>query len=434
VSDSVETVDTTSPEAAPVAPAGLRLDSIAFANFRGFAQLQVSLDPQVTVVFGENASGKTNLLSGIARLLAGLFQKAPFNLKSSDAHEAEVFADHIPRRRWPVVVSATGALDGQPVSWSRSLPSESSHTSNAEVRELRERFKLLLASDRPWPVVARYGTERLHNRVRDVKRRRPSLRQRFDGYTDCLDPRSNEQQVLQWLFEMYLYRLTHQPSPAYDGVEALLRALVWREDESGERIALTTVEMTMPDGYPLLRFEDGGALRWEEFSDGYATFVGMAVDIARRCWILNGGVLKDPIRETDGVVLVDELELHLHPRWQARAMEGFLSAFPRVQFVVTTHTPLVLAGVKNHQVRELREGRLDASYAHVYGNDPNTTLTETQGAKIRPAWVVTALEQIADHVHRRRWDDARSGIEALEKHWGMDHPEIIRLRSWLEPR
>ena len=92
-------------------------------------------------------------------------------------------------------------------------------------------------------------------------------------------------------------------------------------------------------------------------SDGERAFIGLFTDIARRMCLLNPQFGDKIISETEGVVLVDELEAHLHPAWQKKIVKGLQAAFPKVQFIVTTHSSEVLREVAPQQILLHQEGK-----------------------------------------------------------------------------
>jgi len=83
-------------------------------------------------------------------------------------------------------------------------------------------------------------------------------------------------------------------------------------------------------------------LPFSYLSDGFRNMVAMVADIAVRCASLNPQFKGDAARNTPGVVMIDEIDLHLHPKWQRRVVNDLLNAFPKIQFVATTHSPFVI--------------------------------------------------------------------------------------------
>ena len=88
-----------------------------------------------------------------------------------------------------------------------------------------------------------------------------------------------------------------------------------------------------------MELEDGRSLPFDFLSDGMRNFVAMMADIAHRCVLLNPQLQDRALTETSGVVLIDELDLHLHPAWQKKVLNSLLTIFPKIQFIITTHSP-----------------------------------------------------------------------------------------------
>jgi len=409
----------------------LRVDALKVRNYRGFEALYMELHPEVTVLFGENGAGKSNVLAALATLLSGLWQKAPHNIEPGDAYEPTGFGAFMRHGRYPVSLNARVVLRGGVIEMGRERLSFDGRTTNAELKTARAGFaKILQGEGEPWPLIAWYGTQRLHDRARDSQRKRPKPSRREDGWVDCLDPRSSEEQLLQWWFEASLPKLQGDPSPAHDALVRALRAAVAQPQPDGSADRIDTIKLELPDGLPVFQFTSGRVVRWEDLSDGYHIFLGLIGDLARRAWTLNAGVLADPIARAEGVVLIDEIDLHLHPRWQMSVVEGLRSAFPRVQFVVTTHSPLVLASVQNDQVRCLSEGRLVERQALVHGRDPNSIYMD-QHVPLRPTWARARLQEIVTLIDADQREAAIRKLQELEQEWGGDDPELVRLRAWL---
>ncbi|HMV66620.1 MAG TPA: AAA family ATPase [Myxococcota bacterium] len=406
-----------------------RIDRVRMRHFRGFECLDLRLSAGVTVLYGDNGAGKSNAISALARLLGGLLQPAFGSLRATDAWEPEVPADASRQGRLPVELDAWGEASGAPMSWGRALHSLDGRVTNAELKPLRAWFTGLQSQRAAWPLIARFGPQRHHEVVYDTKRRRPSQAQRMDGYLDCLDTRSNVVQLLQWWYNVHYARLAQQPSRAYDVLERVMRIAAVAPTDAAAPDRVREIQISAESGLPIFRMESGRSIRWEHLSDGYRAFLGVIGDLTRRAWLLNGGVLDDPVEQAEGVVLIDEVDLHLHPRWQARVVPVLRSTFPGVQFVVTTHSPYVLAGVANDEVRELGDGRLLADTAYVQHRDPRTVLTHVQGAPARSPWASERLDRIAALLHARRHDEARRWVEELAIAWGEDDPEVLRLRA-----
>ena len=183
---------------------------------------------------------------------------------------------------------------------------------------------------------------------------------------------------------------------------------------------------------PVVRFENGHVAPWSELSDGYHLFIALVADIARRAVMLNEIDGADAPARVEGVVLIDEIDLHLHPRWQRLALPGLRKAFPRLQLVVTTHSPQVLSSVENRQVRRLFDGKLQAGNVFVEGRDTNAILREYMHTDDRDEGGVVELRRLHDAIDRGDAEQADRIYRELRVRWGDSDPALIRAKGFME--
>ena len=162
------------------------------------------------------------------------------------------------------------------------------------------------------------------------------------------------------------------------------------------------------------------------------TVIALVADIARRAVMLNQFDGADAPARVEGVVLIDELDLHLHPRWQRVALPGLREAFPRLQVVVTTHSPQVLSSAENRQVRRLVDGGLPEERVFVEGRDTNAILREhmdTEDRNGEGARDLQTLNELMDQGHRK---EAEELYRKLFARWGDLDPDLIEARVLLD--
>lgn len=141
-------------------------------------------------------------------------------------------------------------------------------------------------------------------------------------------------------------------------------------------------------------FKDSRSITFETLPMGYKRIFSIVLDIAYRSFILNDGV------ESEGIVLIDEIELHLHPTLQQEVLERLRKTFPKIQFIVTTHSPLVISNFKsdlNNKIISLEHDGNDysnKSIENIYGIDYNTGLTEIMGANYRKSSIDKLIDSI----------------------------------------
>lgn len=166
-------------------------------------------------------------------------------------------------------------------------------------------------------------------------------------------------------------------------------------------------------------------------SDGERSLLVIAMTIARRLSQLDPEIASSPQAAT---VVIDEVELHLHPKWQRAIVPSLLRAFPACQFIVTTHSPQVIGSISHSSVLILEDFALYSSSIPTHGRDSNAILEEIMGAPERDDASQEQLRKIARLLDDGELDAARPAIDELADRWGEDDREVIRLRTALEFR
>lgn len=167
-------------------------------------------------------------------------------------------------------------------------------------------------------------------------------------------------------------------------------------------------------------------------SDGYRGTLNLVADIARRMAMLNPA-LCDKVLEAPGVVMIDEIDLHLHPKWQAKILGDLADIFPNVQFIVTTHSPIVVASVPRENVRMLDDERaVVPPPVETYGHDSNSILAAILEASARPEALAALFETFYKDIDKGQYEAAGKVLDQIEEEIGNDDPELIAAKTTLE--
>ncbi|MDO9015918.1 MAG: AAA family ATPase [Deltaproteobacteria bacterium] len=194
-------------------------------------------------------------------------------------------------------------------------------------------------------------------------------------------------------------------------------------DYTGLRVQRDPLQFTV-------RKEGGETLNLDQLSAGEKGLLALAADIARRLAIAYPDS-PDPLAE-EGVVLVDEIELHLHPRWQRSVIGSLRRTFPRCQFIVTTHSPQVLSEVPTEAVVVTDRFAFVRPAAPTSGRDTNAILEEVMDTAARPAETQRALDAVSEAIDHEDYPAARAALDRLTAKLSEDDAEIVRLRGLLE--
>lgn len=365
--------------------------------YRRFEQFSIEFDRKLTVIAARNGQGKTTVLEAIASAMGpfvGAFDEARGqHLMQTDAHRRVVGVWPTNEPMYPVIVAAKLALDdGSYIAWSRRLNSgkKGAKTTTKEAAPLAQWGKALQEEVRrganvDLPVVAYYSSKRLWLSHKNYGLRNTGIlvQSRTAAYEESLTSTvSSFTQLELWMQRASLAALQSRVGQdANSGfeqwlagvsrtVDAVMAGEGWKEFKYS--IALEELSMVHPDH---------GEIPVSMLSDGVRAVISLVADLALRCVRLNPHLGESAPSASRGIVMIDEVDLHLHPAWQQRIVGSLREAFPQVQFILTTHSPQVLSTVERKNIRVVsREdnGHWHAStpYAEVKGLGSSVALNE----------------------------------------------------------
>ncbi|MDB5391487.1 MAG: inlA 2 [Planctomycetaceae bacterium] len=345
------------------------------ANFRGFERKQFEFRSSITVLIGNNATGKTSVIEALAVAL-GAFARGFDDAAPREFLDRDVHRQGGEQRPAPVSVRATGRCSGERVDWIRVLELQ-----NGKLIEREEMVAWSLA-------------QRLQRRVRDFEevtlpvftvfssQRRiqfldvESLEtfapvSRMHGYMDWQRPMEDLRSFELWLKTRVLetQQLGHPPVDLL-AVQAAVRLafqkavfpdFAARPPVSGSlpgsprehQCCLVSIDWNIRQNWPEAVFDKATRQRLSLLSDGQIGFLALVAEIARRSAVLNPHFGADAAAKSPGIVLIDELDLHIHPRWQRTLIDDLKRTFPRMQFVIATHSALIVQSLNAGEVINL---------------------------------------------------------------------------------
>ena len=165
-----------------------------------------------------------------------------------------------------------------------------------------------------------------------------------------------------------------------------------------------------------------------QLSDGEKNLLVMVADIARRLAIANPDPTKNAL-EGEGIILIDEIELHLHPQWQRDIIPRLTSTFPNCQFIVTTHSPQVLSNVKKENVFIVEDFQVYPADAYTFGRDSNSILSELMGVTERPVEIQNKLTECLYKIDDGQIEEAKILLHELSDLIGHNDSEIVKANT-----
>jgi len=417
----------------------MRIDRLTIRNFNGFDLREFHFDPHFNLVVGDNGTGKTTVLDALSVAIGSWFLgiRGYAQAVGIDQDEVRVIAyPHTDRftfeKQFPARIEATGQVLGRSLDWAREMGREGGRTTTGEAKALFEAAKqaeqaVQAGTGITLPLLCSFGTERLWFETQHKKSNRKEINSRskpsrLDGYVDCLYFEIQESALLDWIRDEV-------------SVSEQLRK---------ETIALRVVRSAITnclEGATHLyydhRYKDivinigqYGAQLFRNLSDGQRIMLTLVGDLARRATILNPQLEERALVETPGVVLIDELDLHLHPKWQRNVIHDLKKSFPSVQFIVTSHSPQLIGEARPNEIRLLDDNRVSEP-TRSFGIDSSRILAEVMHASPRDVGVGDLLSKLSILIDKEEFDDARKVLEELETKLGSEDPEIARAHSMM---
>jgi len=446
----------------------MRLRRVKLTNFRCFERLEVSLSPDLTVLVGNNAAGKTALLDGIAyalsRVLTCLLGIEGKNLRHEDikrvqqnARNASKIAQH--ETEAPFVQVEAETTDG--IRWSRTLKRDLSEQTAADVpdsvgdKPLFESLDRIIhaineGGDPQLPVFAYYGVSRA---VLDIPERRRNFQKefrRFDALKGALDPTTKFKDLFEWFyaqerdemeritqalsapeFDLWLNTRNAPGRPPLPGPLPVLQAV---RDAivsvipgfSRPRIRTNPLRMVVSQG---VSSDKEIELSLQMLGDGYRTMLALVMDFARRMAQANPQLIK-PL-EAEAILIVDEIDLHLHPIWQQTVVPSFRRAFPNTQLIFSTHSPQVLTTIHSDNIMIIDSSGVCPCPAPTYGARSSDVVEDVLGLpSLRPPGneIAGKIRSLFEALDEQRLEDAKTLREQLQT-WAKGYPEPDLVRA-----
>lgn len=424
----------------------MRIERLKVKNFRCFEKLEMQLHPKCNILVGINGAGKSTILDALAIALGGYLTGfdgiKSHSISPEDAHYKMfcVGSRIEPQEQFPVEIYAEGIVEQKNVtlnaseaiiSWQRELNGKERRTTHGKVKFIADYARALQNRVRSGdatcilPLVAYYGTGRLWLQKKNrTKYEKGEKLNRQMGYMDCIAAESNEKQMMQWFEEMTYIQL--QEGTVIAELEAVKKALSkcylnvddtatdvkFAYDVRSHELEISIYHCNKAEKFPV-----------SMLSDGEKGIISLVADIAYRMALLNPNLL-DEVLETPGVVLIDEIDLHLHPSWQKKVVGNLMGIFPNIQFVVTTHSPSILLNVPKEYIWILNQNEVYQPQDMTYGRTVEEILREVMDTDVRPDEVAMMQHEFEYAIDSENYHLAEKILNKMKKIMG-DNANVI---------
>ncbi|WP_129677406.1 AAA family ATPase [Candidatus Chloroploca sp. Khr17] len=418
----------------------MQITSLQLSQVRGYEQAEFHFGPGMNLLVGVNGVGKSTVLDVLRIMfMRALPRLTNIKLRSEGFTTSDIANErgaltaelrmevggavlhhliHHPRERY-LSTSQEGAVRDQ--TYDREARDDLSYRDEQGVthhidapNDLPSHIKL-----RKNPPLAVYFSTRrsLYSEATGSQRERSGGGPTF-AFADAL--RSRELRIREYANWWLVQEELGQPERVAALQTAVLRFL---DNFTNVRVIRAPEPMIVLD-------KRDTSLAVHQLSDGERGMLSLVLDLARRLALANPK-LDDPLRDGQAVVLIDELDLHLHPRWQRTVVHKLTETFPACQFIATTHSPQIIGEVAPEQIILLEPGKQPYRPDQSLGMDSNWILQMLMGAPERNEETTRQLEQISDFLEEGSYEEAAAAIEQLRIQIPSD-PELTRLQTRLD--
>jgi predicted ATP-binding protein involved in virulence len=407
----------------------MKLEKLELENFKSFDKAELQLNGKCTVIFGINGTGKTSILKSINLLYANIINLI-VNRKEL-RQNYNISLEDIKYGKSKTKIEADFILNGSTISYERSMVRKTGKRTHdiENLKKIATSFQDKYINDEHQeniPIFVNYGTNRL---VLEVPLR-IRTRHEFDIYSafdKAIENRIDFRTFFEWFRGQEDYenecKVENKSFEYKDkSLEAVKNAmLVMLEGCTNLRVARKPrLEMKID--------KNGISLNVTQLSDGEKCTMALFGDLARRLSIANP-MLDNPLLG-EGVVLIDEVDLHMHPSWQRIVLGKLRETFPNIQFIITTHSPLVLSEVgedfniflmKNNGVSNEVE-----RFRRLDGFDTNYILEEFMETKSMNVNTEKLIDEIYDLIDNKVYDEAENKVRKLELITDVSNKDVLR--------
>lgn len=438
----------------------MKINTIRLQNYRGIRDLSLDFDKNLTVFFGENGSGKSTVIDSIAIMLSWLVNRLRYSSSTSGNPITEkniangnafalIFLSCCHQEKnieWQLFKARKSSSDISLFSRKKLKDphnatnldnlSEFTKSLQAKIFEAEERLNL--------PIFVYYPVGRA---VLDIplRIREKNSFKLFAAYDRSLDGGANFRTFFEWFREREDLENENRkyvdlpnkpddfcfPDPQLEAVRNALKVFLPEFTDLTVRRSPLRMEIK----------KNGKKFIIDQLSDGEKCLIAMIGDLARRMAIAN------PVRENplygDGVVLIDEIDLHLHPKWQRMVVSRLVEVFPNCQFIISTHSPHVITHVHPDNLYVLKQteaGVIAERPSESYGKTVDRVLEDLMGlATTRPDKVTKSLQELYELISLGQLAQAKQLLAEMTGEVEGDpdlligsDPDLVKAEVWIK--
>lgn len=407
----------------------MKINNLKVDNFCSFDDIKLQLNGKNTVIFGINGTGKTSILKSINLLYANIINQIVNRKELKQSLNIEL--DDIKYGKTQTKLEADFFIQDQIITYSRTMIRKSGKRAQdlENLRILASIFQDKYISDEKQdniPIFVNYGTNRL---VLDIPVRIRTKHQ-FDIYA-AFDKAIENRIDFRTFFEWFRNQEDYENECKVQNADLQFTDKALASVKKAMLIMLdgcTNLRVARKPRLEMKVDKNGVGLNVSQLSDGEKCTMALFGDLARRLTIANP-TLENPLLG-EGVVLIDEIELHMHPFWQRNVVGKLRETFPNIQFIITTHSPIVLSEIDDgFNIFFLHNKEVSSEvieFKRLDGFDANYILEEFMGTKSMNSKTETLINDIYKLINSRLFEEAEGKVNQLKELTDSTNKDVIR--------
>lgn len=435
---------------------------ITIKNFRCYEEKSIEFRRGVNLLIGDNSVGKTSLLHACNLVVNAFFSGYSDentvwkSADDNDFRDTGILEQPIEilfhPGEWDFLNILTTSGEAYSLDIDEDLKIEKKSKKNSRnlvtgLKPLREYAAIMnlfshvsqqdksILQVNALPVYACFTTEDIHSVRKFDKTKFKKYNQKPSfGYYECYDCRG--------LLECWIKRLLvlKEAQRGDEEINSVRNAIIEALGPNGCNI-ISDMDIRHNEGKVYFIFVDGRESEAALLSDGYCRLVNIVMDIAFRCALLNKAMFGEQCyKHTHGTVIIDEIDEHLHPALQIRVLKALQDTFPKIQFIVSTHAPLVMSSLEPRKDEngndinvvyklEYSDGKYSHKELNIYGMDASTIIETYMGQPSRDLKVNTDIKTILELIDKDDIQTARKLLKELEQNVAGGDPELTRMEA-----
>ncbi|MDA1580530.1 AAA family ATPase [Bacillus cereus group sp. TH228LC] len=408
----------------------MKIKDIYLENFRGFNHLHLPLNGESAVIVGANGAGKSSVLNATVTLLSRIIDPISFGVsKKVQLNETDIKNG---KHRYKIkAFFEYNGLEGSTEiikSRSKTAQSKSFAFSKDDFKKIVEHIHGSIDENVPTniPVSIFYSA---HRNVIDVPLRIKNKHEfdQFSTYLNCFSSGTDFRSFFEWFRNQEDLENEEKLDSDINYRDRQLEAV--RKAVYGFMPGFSDLRIMRKGKMRMVISKNGHRLELNQLSDGEKSTLAMIGDLARRLALANP-LLEKPLRG-QGIVFIDEIELHLHPAWQRKIIQRLENVFPNIQFIISTHSPQVLGEIQSAKVYLISELMNENSFSAVqvdntFGKDSNLILEEYMGASSKNELIKNQIEYLYKNISINDLEKAKDLLAELSNIIGNTDPNLIK--------